>query len=577
MTPRRFGIARHEAIAAWWLTLHLFLTVASTVIGKAARDAIFLGRFSPLQMTLVDLVTMVGIALIVGAQLRLTALVSMRRVLLLSPCCFAIGDVVLWAGLMTAHAAWMTWATYLWIGAQASFGTPHASVLASHVLPIRRARRLYGLIGAGSILGWIGGGLATQMLAAQWGAPSLLLGAAALTSLCPVAVAAAWRRAGRVGGPSTIDAGAEDPLEHSSLRASASLVWTSPHLRAIAVLAFVSSAVTTIAALQFRIIASESIHATDHLAAFFGAFSVRAGLVALALQVLLTTRLLDRLGIGPALAIAPAAIAAGSAGVLYSGTLLAAVMLKGSDQVLRYSVDRSAVELLYRPLPPREIFEGKTFIDALVCRFGDAAGAVMALFGAVALHLSFRHLSLISIMLVLTWLASAELARRRYRARLLERIQRRPGRHSGLPIAHHRAPIADPRGVLDPDPATRLQVLRALTRVLDPRLAGAIDPALLSTALGAEIVGFTILIDGPRPPGQSWAEHRLEGVQAIERISRLLFLINPDRYPGCVLSALGSRNRATEAAALEYLDTTLASPHRQLLVAVLDRWMLTAA
>src|SRR2546428_5664048 len=149
---------RDEAVPAALLSLLLFLTVASMVIGKAARDAIFLSRFTALQMTAVDLATMVAIALAVAAQLRLNARLSIKRLLLLSPVCFALGDFSLWLGLSTSHGAWIAWAAYLWIGVQAALSAPHAFVLANHVLTIRQARRLCGPIGGGAILGWIGGG-----------------------------------------------------------------------------------------------------------------------------------------------------------------------------------------------------------------------------------------------------------------------------------------------------------------------------------------------------------------------------------------------------------------------------------
>ena len=59
---------------------------------------------------------------------------------------------------------------------------------------------------------------------------------------------------------------------------------------------------------------------------------------------------------------------------------------------------------------------------------------------------------------------------------------------------------------------------------------------------------------------------------AIERIARLLYLISPDRYPACVGGSLGSDDPVTTAAALEYLDTTLPSPYRQMLISLLERW-----
>jgi hypothetical protein len=169
---------------------------------------------------------------------------------------------------------------------------------------------------------------------------------------------------------------------------------------------------------------------------------------------------------------------------------------------------------------------------------------------------------------------------------LLERLERRPHprREPALRAPALRSRTSATRGrpldqhrVLDPDPAIRLHVLRTLMRSPDAGLAGGSMKALLTTALGAEIVGFAMLVESPCPGADSDADHRLQGLETIERISRLLFLINPDRYPGCLLSALQCGNGATEAAALEYLDNTLASPHRQLLISFLDRWTLAAA
>jgi hypothetical protein len=277
------------------------------------------------------------------------------------------------------------------------------------------------------------------------------------------------------------------------------------------------------------------------------------------------------------------ALAAGSIGVLVSGTLIAAVLLKGSDQVLRYSVDRAAVDLLYRPLSRREMFEGKMVIDALVCRLGDATGALVALGGVLLLHLSFSVLSVVSVAAIGAWLTAAAIARRGYRASLLERLRQHScpwGPDSGVvvvPPAYAKREHPDREGLLDPDPKTRLAELRALTRPRNRSARASCSETLLTTALATEIVGFAVLVETPSESTSSSGDHRRACREAIERISRLLYLLSPDEYPGCLLDALGSGGTVFEAAALEYLDTTLAPPHRQMLVPLLERWALAAA
>src|SRR6185436_6239653 len=101
------------------------------------------------------------------------------------------------------------------------------------------------------------------------------------------------------------------------------------------------------------------------------------------------------------------------------GTLSTAVFLKGSDHVLRHSIDRAALDMLYMPLSQSETLQGKTFIDAVVYRIGDGVGTLAAAFGATFLHLSFSSLSIISLGFVAAWIGAVLQARHGYMERLL--------------------------------------------------------------------------------------------------------------------------------------------------------------
>lgn len=538
------------------------------VAGKAGRDALFLSHFTALHLTVIDTATTIAVAIAVWTQLRLNARLSMRLVLVLWPLAFALGDLVLWAGLSLSASRPLVPIAFVWIGGQACFIGPHAALIAKRLLTAREARRRCDLIGAGAILGWMAGGLMTRVVATYAGATMLLFADGILTGLCSVVAWFVWRHGGREATPPTLSQVRSVP----GLRHSAAMVWTSPHLRALACLAFVAAAVTTIAALQFRAIASESIRDTNQLAAFFGSFSVRAGALALAFQLLVTTRVLERLGIGAALAIAPAALGAASIGLWYLGTLTAATFLRGADQTLRYSIDRSAVDIVSRPLSDREVLGGKTFIDGLVSRFGDTAGATMALVGTTMLHMRVQSLAVMSVMLVVAWFAGTVVVRRQYCARLLEILQLSPRAETVAgPGARGRARTG---AILDPDPRVRLATLRTLTHARSRRRKNPCDTASLAMALGAEIVGFAMVVERA---AQATGPHEMQrdGREAIERIARLLFLSAPRRYPSCLFSALDADGHL-DPAALDYLETNLDAAHRQLLVSSLERWNAVA-
>jgi AAA family ATP:ADP antiporter len=552
----------------------LFLVVTSTVIGKAVRDALFLSHFTALQMTYADLQTLIAIGVAMGVYFRLHRSRALHRMLISSSVIFAIGDAVCWWAA-TAHQGWLTRGIYYWIGTQAAITLPQVSMLTRQVLTTRQAKRASALIGAGGIFGWIVGGLVTSA-AGRFGTGTLLLVMAALTGAGPI-LAVYMRRTGDAGAFHEPRPDPSPPPMQGLLR-SATLVCRCPHLRTVAGLVFLSSVVTTIAGLQFKAIASQSIGDTDNLAAFLGSFSFYTGLVSLAVQMLLTSRILRSFGVGMALVVAPLALATGSVGLLIWGSLGAAAFLKGSDHVLRHSIDRAALELLYVPLSPDDTLQAKTFIETVVYRGGDGVGALVVAFGATVLHLSFPSLSVISLVFLAAWLGVARRAPQGYVQRLLVTLRPRgPVRLDVLDrvprIVLHVAPPDDGRGLIEslfePDPAARLETLRLLTAHQDRHPHASAEAGLLLTALAAEIVGLYRLLETSvqtRPDGSATQEYD----QSLERICRLLKLVSPEHDPVSAFRGLQSGDARLQANALEYLENILKPGYRALLVSLLE-------
>jgi ATP:ADP antiporter, AAA family len=243
--------------------------------------------------------------------------------------------------------------------------------------------------------------------------------------LCAVLVDRLWRLRHLA---QSADPGEEDVREAASrgptgLRESLQQIAASPYLRAIAALILTSSFVTAVAAWQFKAIAVAAIKDKDGLTAFFGSFTFYTGLLSLTLQWLVTSRLLRRFGLGVALSVVPVALALGSVGLLVSGSLAAAIMLRGSDQVLRYAIDRPAAELLYLPLPAEQTLQVKSFIDTVVWRLGDGLSGLVILLLATGLHWPAGQISLVNLLLLAAWLGVAWAAQRQYVANLGKSIK----------------------------------------------------------------------------------------------------------------------------------------------------------
>ena len=413
---RRGDLARGILFFAYY-----FLIVASYVVGKIGRDALFLDRFAPDQLPYVDISIAVLVGFVIAAYIRAGHRVGMHKLLTGSLISFAGIAVFFWWAFISFRWDWLFPALYIWVGIFGVLAITQVWTLANFMLTTREAKRLFGLVGSGGILGGIFGGFISNSTARNLGTESLLLVLALFLGICVVLVLLIWRQhQDEVPEDEPLVPIAEGPR---NLFESFRLMLSSRHLTSIAALICVTSIVTTAAGWQFKAIAKETIVETDALAAFFGSFQGYAGALSLAAQLLLTSRILQRFGVGLALFILPVTLTLGSAGVLVFGGIWAATFLKGSDNVLRYSIDTSALQLLYLPVPSSVKMQVKSLIDTVIWRFGDGFAGLTLLVFATFLNFTPSQISWVNLVLLGLWFVLADIARRQYVATLGERIQ----------------------------------------------------------------------------------------------------------------------------------------------------------
>ena len=416
----------------------LFLIITSYVVGKVAGDALFLARFNARQLAYADIASAFVVALVIAAYVRFGRKLSVGKLLVSSMLFFASNCMLFWVLSYTYRPAWLYPAFYVWVKTFGVLAPAQIWTLANYVLTTREAKRVFGLIGGGAISGWIFAGLFSRTIARMFGTESLLAGMAFFLLLCAVLIVFTWRT-GQVRLQQEQQA-ASGGLETGpkSLRESMRLVFASPYLRVIAAVICLSNLVTNLTMWQFRAIAQQTLVHKDALAVFFGSFNLYAGVASLAFQLLLTSRLLRRFGIGKTLFVLPLAVLAGSMGLLIVGSLAAVVALKGTDQVLRYSVDKSTAELLYLPLPSRLKIQVKWFIDTVIWRAGDTLAGLTVLIFATWLHFSAVMLSWVVLGWVSCWLLAVLVARREYVLSLKDSVSRHR-----LEVQELSAPVLD--------------------------------------------------------------------------------------------------------------------------------------
>lgn len=384
-----------RAVTAAFLTL-LGILAGHTLL-ETARDALFLSRLPPTQLPWMYLA--LAVVAFPAARARLP-----RALGLAGPHGFAVQLVVCAVVTLTfwlfrkASGTGALYILYIWSGLFGTLAAVRFWGVLSDMYTVTQAKRLYRLIGAGSVLGAILGAFLGGLIAARYPARSLLLASAAVVLL--TALGPAWRLRG-AGELRPDDAGMSGGVSAASAWA---LIRDHPYVRPLAGLVLTSTVAVTLTDYLFKTAVARAVPASE-LGVFFSLTYGVLNVLAFAVQVLVVGVLLSRFGVHRSLAVFPLLLATGSLGFLVTGGLLAALLLKGADGALRYSLHRTGTELLYLPLPDAIRARVKPFIDAAGQRGGQALASVLIL-TPVAFMPRDSFLALCLAGVALLWLLS---------------------------------------------------------------------------------------------------------------------------------------------------------------------------
>ncbi|MGH9412038.1 MAG: hypothetical protein ACRD1V_21590, partial [Vicinamibacterales bacterium] len=268
---RALDLRDGDLARTWPLAAYLFLVVACHMLGRIARDALFLDRFAPADLPYADVAVAVLAAVCVALYVKAGRRASLPRLQVASLCAFGAGIVFCWWGIHRSGWAWARVLFYVGEGIAGVLAISQVWTLASFMLTTRQARRLFGIVGTGGILGGISGGFAARAIAKRWGADALLLTMLPLLPICAALVVVAWRR--RTG-----EAQRSASTPSFRVRDSIRLVSKQGHVRSIALLVCLSAIVATFAGWQLKAIAQETVGQKDALAAYRGAVTGYTGL-----------------------------------------------------------------------------------------------------------------------------------------------------------------------------------------------------------------------------------------------------------------------------------------------------------
>ncbi len=503
---------------------YFFLVVAALYLMKPARAALFLQDRSADDLPYVYIATALVTWWVVVAYVRFVDIGNLQRTIQMT----LAASLVCLAGFWLWFWPWF-WAPpspagvdtgvfYIWVKVYAVLLPSQFWLLSEEILDPRQARRLFGPVGAGGVLGGITGSAAALAIAGLLGTRYLLVMAGLTLAGALVLFRFALAEAPRVRLRHTTSRDARPPADettgdHADSADESQEQLSAPHGRAlvitIAAILIVATTAHTILDWQFNKVAADSFPTADGKAVFFAGFFAVLNIVTLVIQVLATSFILRYFGIGLAMALLPAAMAVGAVGILLHPQLWVMSLARGADDALRLSVDQSGRELLFLPFTSADRQRLKPRIDLFASRAANGLGGVIILGAIWWLDDPKRYLSVVSLLLVAAWavlvlraryqyadtlqhllrvrdLDISSLARSRLDANASDAIRQglasgdRDTIHAALALAEHTDPTAfvDELRELLPttaDPELRGQILRLLADVDD---RSSIDAAL---------------------------------------------------------------------------------------------------
>jgi len=409
-----FRIRKGEFEKTFLMFLYSFNAVAVFIIGRIMKDTLFLSKsdLSLLPYMYVAVGTAVGVVMYVYSRvagrtpLKISVNIALGAFLLLLQ--------VFRLLLELKDNFWTVPALYVFVEIMGIVLVIQFWTFANEIFNSREAKRLFGLIGAGAVTANLYS-FPVRDIAQVIGIKNLSFVCSLSLLLCIVIFNyLAKKHLGRSSGARQ-SVPLREEIEEKIPQARQHVYKTLRH--SMVAMTIITILAVTFVDYQFKVIAKHSFEGPA-LGQFFFNLYAYGGLLACAVQLFATGRMLDRFGILPALVILPVMLMTGSAISLAWLGIVGVTITKGSELVIRYTVYEATTNLLYQPLPAIERRRLKAVSDGLARPAAQVAAGLLfiALNAAFAINRPDRIGLLAWFVLVmgLLWVAVVVVARRKY-------------------------------------------------------------------------------------------------------------------------------------------------------------------
>ena len=352
--------------------LYFYLTITAYYILKPARNSLYINFLGANNIPYVIMFIAVTSLFIITVYTQFAKKIENNKVvsgfLFLSIFCLLFFR---W-GFNLTSPGWMpgfiSFVFYVWLTLFSAISVMQFWVLVNDVFDVQAAKRLYGFVGTGGILGGISGGI-IAMQAKKLGTENLLLVSALYVLLMIVLYNVIWYREKKNFLVVTHED--ETDIKHSA-RDSFKVLSHSKYLVLVLLIIALIKLVTVQTEWQYNKFAEIEVVGMNNMTVFFGKISAYLSLIALVIQFVFTSRVLKKFNFHGALLPLPMGLFLGSIAIVFYPALLAASILKITEGSTRYSINQTATNYLYLPITRTVRYKVKPFMD--VCAYQVAKG-----------------------------------------------------------------------------------------------------------------------------------------------------------------------------------------------------------
>jgi ATP:ADP antiporter, AAA family len=411
-------IRKGERTRTLLMFLYFFIIIASYWFLKPARSALTVENLSADPIPKLRLVSALLLSLVViGYSMLVTRFNRERLAYLIIGAFFWLIAFFAFAFRYFDGSPLLYYSFYVFLDLFITINVALFWTFLADISDSESAHRLYGIIGAGGVMGGFFGSFTNRSIEAITGPGTMMLMVLGVYGLLFFVI---WGVSRRLGS----DVRDQRPIvearqsRFAEAIEGARTVFRSPYFLAICFMLASYEFISTVNDFCFHK-AVDLVLPKDELGGFFSGFFLIMNVVAMAVQLILTPLILKRLGITAALLVLPVLLLILSTGFFIIPMLISVEVLYLVDNATNYSINQTSRELLFVPVPRKDKYKALAFIDMFVLRTAKAAAglAMISLQAFFVIHSieDLRWYMLMTVTLAVVWIGLAIYLGRRYR------------------------------------------------------------------------------------------------------------------------------------------------------------------